>query len=276
MTNATKNLIKRLVTGTCLIVAAVLVLYFSSNSTFIRLVAAIFGCFSTYEFFNVTDTMEHEVWFVVTLILSVVLPFVNIPYYSVVLLIAFLLAVIVSVCMMTHKEKFHFGKPFPAMMLSLVVVLFFISIPQIRSVENGLYYLICPLLICITTDTAAYFIGRKWGKAKMLPSVSPNKTWEGAISGLVVSFVISIVFGLILQYGLGIIVQWKIFPYYALLTSVVGQFGDLTASIVKRIANVKDFGIILPGHGGVLDRLDSIVFAFAFTYLFICVGGFFI
>ena len=276
MTNSTKNLIKRLITGACLIVAATLILYFSSNDTFIRLIAAIFACFATYEFFNVTDTMEHEVGFVVTLLLSVVLPFVNIPYYTVVLLVAFLLAVIVSVCMMTYTEKFRLAKPFSAAMLSIVVALFFVALPKIRALENGLYYLICPLLICITTDTAAYFIGRKWGTTKMLPSVSPNKTWEGALAGLAISFVISIAFCLILQFCLGVFVKWKIFFTYALFTSVVGQFGDLTASIVKRIANVKDYGIILPGHGGVLDRLDSIVFAFAFTYLFCTLGGMFL
>lgn len=270
------NFLIRSITTAVIIIATIFILYFSGNDMFIRLVAAVFASFSVYEFFNVTDTMEHEGFFVLMMIAAVVLPFVRIPYYKTVLAIAFILACIVSVCMMLYKNRFHFGQPTTPSMLSAVVILFFIAIPELRAMENGLYYLLCSILICTTTDIAAYLIGKKWGKTKLIPAVSPNKTVEGAVAGIIVSFIFAVACGVVLQYTLGMIVNWKIYVQYALLTSAIGQFGDLTASIIKRIANVKDYGIILPGHGGFLDRLDSHAFCFAFTYLFCAFGGTFL
>lgn len=273
VSNKTSELIIRIIVASIIIIAAGFILYFSENERFIRLVAAVCACFATYEFFNVTDTMEHEFWFVATMIAAFVLPFVNIPRFEIFLLVAFLLAVIVGICMMAYKERFHFGKPLSAVMLSLVVTLFFIAIPKIRFLDNGLYYLIFSLVVCITTDSAAYLIGRKWGKTKLIPKVSPNKTVEGAVAGIVISFLISILLGIVLQFATHtLILDWHKFIYYLLFTSVVGQFGDLTASVIKRIACVKDYGVLLPGHGGIVDRLDSLAFVFAFTYLFIVFG----
>ena len=116
------------------------------------------------------------------------------------------------------------------------------------------------------TDSGAYLIGRKLGKHKLAPHVSPNKTWEGSIGGSLVSV---IVVGLYLAfspvkfaYGL---------PIMLLLTvvlSVGGQIGDLIESAFKRHYGVKDSGKILPGHGGILDRFDSLLFVLPLMHLF--------
>lgn len=119
-------------------------------------------------------------------------------------------------------------------------------------------------LITIITDSYAYFIGRLIGKNKLLEEISPNKTWEGTVGGSIVStFVCTVYYLTVINpnvsiYEISIIV---------LFLSLVGQFGDLFFSAIKRKYKVKDFSNIMPGHGGVLDRLDSIIFVLlAFTF----------
>ena len=109
--------------------------------------------------------------------------------------------------------------------------------------------------IVVASDVAAYFCGRTFGKRKIFPLISPGKTWEGFLGGLTAAGVVGVVLGIILggDWAAGCVLV-------ALLTSIAGVIGDLTESCVKRRAGVKDSGQILPGHGGVLDRLDSHLF----------------
>jgi len=109
--------------------------------------------------------------------------------------------------------------------------------------------------IVVASDVAAYFCGRTFGKRKIFPLISPGKTWEGFLGGLTAAGVVGVVLGIILggDWAAGCVLV-------ALLTSIAGVIGDLTESYVKRCAGVKDSGQILPGHGGVLDRLDSHLF----------------
>jgi phosphatidate cytidylyltransferase len=116
------------------------------------------------------------------------------------------------------------------------------------------------LVIFITwaNDSGAYFIGRKWGKTKLIPEISPNKTLEGSFAGVVFGMVVSVAVFLAFP-PLGDLGKAV---WLGLLIAVVGQVGDLIESAFKRTAGVKDSGSILPGHGGVLDRFDSLVFSF--------------
>lgn len=130
---------------------------------------------------------------------------------------------------------------------------------------SSLYYLVFLLLITVFTDTFAYVIGSLIGKHKMCPSVSPNKSWEGSIGGLVFGTFISTVF-----YVTAFDYTGNIFVLVlaVMFLSIVGQLGDLVFSCIKRNYGIKDYGNIMPGHGGVLDRLDSILFVvMAFSFL---------
>ena len=135
--------------------------------------------------------------------------------------------------------------------------------------EFDLNYLIFLLLLTMFTDIFAYVTGRLIGKHKMVPSISPNKTWEGFLGGTVLGVFISTVF-----YITAFSFTGNIFILIAIVTllSIVGQMGDLVFSSIKRYYNTKDFSNIMPGHGGALDRLDSILFvmlAFSFVSYFL-------
>jgi phosphatidate cytidylyltransferase len=108
------------------------------------------------------------------------------------------------------------------------------------------------LVLVWIADTAAYFVGRAWGKRKLAPAISPGKSWEGAIAGLVGAAAYAIICGWFID---GI--AWPAFLASAVLLAMVSIIGDLFESAAKRQAGVKDSGSLLPGHGGILDRIDS-------------------
>lgn len=120
------------------------------------------------------------------------------------------------------------------------------------------------ILIAVGTDVFAYFTGLLLGRHKLCPSISPKKTVEGALGGLVGSVVFCSLFGF-LVFGESI---WH-FVIIGLLGSIVAQIGDLSASIFKRKMGIKDFGNLIPGHGGILDRFDSLLFTATFVYYYV-------
>jgi phosphatidate cytidylyltransferase len=128
---------------------------------------------------------------------------------------------------------------------------------------NGLALSLLVIIVTWANDSGAYFVGKKWGKHKLWPQISPNKTIEGSLGGVLFGLIASVLIftivpdlgGLALAVGLGILIP------------VVGQIGDLVESAWKRSTGVKDSGVLLPGHGGVLDRFDSLLFTFMILHL---------
>lgn len=135
---------------------------------------------------------------------------------------------------------------------------------MLRLLPEGSSWLLLIMLIVMTNDSAAYYIGSAIGKRRLYPAVSPKKSVEGALGGLLGSLVGALVAKFTFFGSLGYIDALLA----ALLIGVVGQVGDLFESLLKRSFGVKDSGSLLPGHGGVLDRLDSIIFAAPVTYYF--------
>ncbi|HSH36827.1 phosphatidate cytidylyltransferase, partial [Schnuerera sp.] len=119
-------------------------------------------------------------------------------------------------------------------------------------------------IIAWGTDTFAYLTGSLFGKNKLCPKLSPKKTVEGSIGGIIGSIILTLIF--VKYYGLFPI--WKFF-LLAFLGSIIAQLGDLNASKIKRVTGIKDYGFIMPGHGGILDRFDSILFTAPFVYYFV-------
>jgi phosphatidate cytidylyltransferase len=134
-------------------------------------------------------------------------------------------------------------------------------------VPNGKWLLLFALAITWAADTTAYFVGRAMGKHPLAPHISPKKTWEGSIGGIVGSLIIGYVAKFFVPIPLGHLLAM------AFVANVAGQMGDLLESAYKRSAGVKDSGSLLPGHGGVLDRIDALVLCFPVVWYYLVISG---
>ncbi len=147
--------------------------------------------------------------------------------------------------------------PLPSILPTACIVLFvggaLFNASFLRITPDGLDLIVLLIAATFATDTGAYVVGRMIGSRKLAPSVSPGKTWEGAAGGLLAAILAGAVFALVLGYGN----QWIA---VAALLGITGQIGDLYVSRLKRHAGLDDSGTIFPGHGGMLDRLDSLSF----------------
>lgn len=130
------------------------------------------------------------------------------------------------------------------------------------------YLLYLSLTATYATDTFAYFVGSLLGKTKLYPAISPNKTIEGSIGGLVGGLIMVVLLGFALNWVYNINVHPIHFAAIGFLGGIFSQVGDLTASAVKRYCNVKDFGNLIPGHGGILDRIDSLLFVLPVVHVY--------
>lgn len=134
--------------------------------------------------------------------------------------------------------------------------------PLLRSQGAGMEWVLFLLAVTFATDTGAYFIGRALGKRPLAPSISPSKTWEGAVGGTLAALAAGFV---AYQFMATQAPVWQVVAL-AGIAGIAGQVGDLAESKLKRFFDAKDSGSILPGHGGILDRLDSIVFSLPVVY----------
>lgn len=140
----------------------------------------------------------------------------------------------------------------------------------LRFVPDGSSWLVIGTAITACSDTGAYFVGRSIGRNKLCPNISPNKTIEGAVGGIVAGLAAAAGFALLLQLSF----SWTFLLLSAFLLSIVGIIGDLTESIVKRGTGTKDSGTLLAGHGGILDRVDSLLFVGPVLYYLLLLPAF--
>ena len=143
--------------------------------------------------------------------------------------------------------------------------------------------LLMTILTSAMNDTFALFVGKAMGKRKLIPGISPNKTVAGAVAGLAASVVFSVAIPLAVvavdrhfsgNVAMTMPAPWWAFAIFGLVAGVISQLGDLTASLVKRYCGIKDYGKLFPGHGGMMDRLDAILFTAAAVYAFFTALGY--
>ncbi|MEQ2455013.1 phosphatidate cytidylyltransferase [Flavonifractor hominis] len=147
-----------------------------------------------------------------------------------------------------------------AFFLTLVIPFFLSTFLRIRQMEVWEPVIVLPLVVAFISDAFALFAGMAFGRHKLAPELSPKKTVEGAVGGLVGAVVCTVLYGVLLQFVFHFEVQYFYLGIYGALGSLVSQLGDLSFSYIKREYGLKDFGNIFPGHGGVLDRFDSVIF----------------
>ena len=154
----------------------------------------------------------------------------------------------------------------------LVIPWAFSCMLQLRMLPHGAGMVLMPLVAAFCSDSAALFTGMACGRHKMAPLVSPHKTVEGAVGGILFNVFFFLVMGICYAWymravGTPVTVHYLTMGLLAVPTALIGMLGDLSASMIKRQCGVKDFGTIMPGHGGVMDRFDSVLFVSPFLYV---------
>lgn len=179
---------------------------------------------------------------------------------------SFVMILLLLIYTVLVKNRFTFAHAAFSVLSAFYVGMGFYYLTATR--EAGLLFIVYALIVVWTTDSGAYFIGRKLGKKKLWPEISPNKTVEGFLGGIGSAVVFAIVFQLIYPVSSSLLLLVSI----TVVASIIGQLGDLVESALKRNYNVKDSGKLLPGHGGILDRFDSLLFVLPLLHLLHFVG----
>jgi len=228
---------------------------------------AIWGLLAILEFYRLVAAAKVPPLYYFGLVWTLLL--ILSPHFSyesagVFLITSFIVLSLIWLLLRSHKETAFTswawtlaGILYVGWLLSYLVAL--------RGFDAGRGWAFLALFCTFGSDSAAFFVGRTWGKRYLAPSISPGKTWEGAIAGIfgamIVSVGLAVLFGLPLGYGQAILLGF--------LVSVFGQSGDLAESLFKRNMGAKESGKLIPGHGGVLDRMDSVVFAGVVVYYYV-------
>ena len=174
------------------------------------------------------------------------------------IMILVFLVLLFSEMMMDHV-KVRFEALAISMAGGFLVPYLLSAVIRILVLNLGRYLVLIPFVLAFISDAGAYFVGRRFGKHKLSPVVSPNKTLEGSLGGILAAVIGMVVYAIILHV-LKFRVNYLVAVLYGVLGSIAGSFGDLCFSVIKRQTGLKDYGTLIPGHGGVLDRFDSMVF----------------
>lgn len=189
---------------------------------------------------------------------------------NMIFLIIYLVIVYLMLQLIFHRNKFTLDD-IAVTLLGIIYIPFLLSfIFLVRFLDNGFVLTWLVFVGTFSTDTCAYFIGKFFGKKKLLPGISPNKTVAGGIGGVVGSIMFTTAFGIFYANGVeGLQIPFYHYIAMGLVCGIIAQIGDWAASAIKRSVGIKDFGHIFPGHGGLLDRIDSLLFVAPAIYFYL-------
>ena len=257
---------KRVITALWGIPLLIVIIWFGGELGFTILVA-IWGVLAVFEFYRMVAGAKVPPLTYFGLIWTLL--FILSPHFNYDTLIPLLLtsAVILSlIWLLLRRQKEEAFISWAWTIAGILYVGWLLSyLVALRGLDAGRDWVFFALFTTFGSDTAAFFAGRALGRHHLAPSISPGKTWEGAIAGvfgaIIVSLLLVTLLSLPLGYGQAILL--------GLIVSIFGQLGDLVESLLKRNMGVKESGKLLPGHGGVLDRMDSVVFAGIVVYYYV-------
>ena len=272
---------KRIITGVIASLLVLILLFLRDTVVFNIAVAAII-VLAMFEALWATKIVTNKPLLIVCILYSAIVPFFQMfKFYpaGVAISSVFLLAMLLIV--LIQHEKIDLRQVTYAFTLSLLIPFAYSSLLYLNAIArysehytetDSLFLLLFAMLGAWICDTGAYFTGTFFGKHKLASKISPKKTVEGAIGGIVSVITVDVCVGLVWQFGFvkdSGQVNFALLILLAVFTSVCGMIGDLTFSFIKREVKIKDFGNIMPGHGGLLDRTDSLIMTAPCTLLFV-------
>lgn len=257
---------------TSIVCIPILILVVVYGNIFLKIALMLVSLIGIYEFYRAVNKNTNkdikrinDIGYLFTIIYYVILLKFSLYSYFIFTSI-FILVLMIS--MLLHSDKYNI-KDVAITFMGFYYVCFLLShIILVREQPNGFIFVWLIFITAWGSDTGAYFTGKAIGRTKLVPKLSPNKTVEGAIGGVVLSAILCIIYGLCMDKLFNTNLQNLFIGLIVIgvVGSIVGQLGDLTASAIKRYTGIKDYGNLIPGHGGILDRFDSILFTAPLVY----------
>ncbi|MFI3206918.1 MAG: phosphatidate cytidylyltransferase [Clostridia bacterium] len=262
----------RIISGIVILLFGLAIIVFNSSFPLsLNIVIAIISAGCVYELIKVVGLLKRWEFLFPSMIVSVLVPFSGIAFNGTFTLYCIYSFVMFLVLILHHKTV-TFKDLVVVYSMCLMIPSALQTIVNIRALSDnhGMFFVLIAIGSAWVPDIGAYFAGTFFGKHKLCPDISPKKTVEGFVGGIIFSIIVMMVAGYVfseLIYGGTVAVNYLSLAIIGAVCSLISVVGDLSFSIVKRNCGVKDFGNLIPGHGGFLDRFDSVIFTSPFVYL---------
>ena len=264
-------MLKRILVGVVFL-PIVFVVLFVLPPIWTAIMVAFIASMASYELLRATGVAHHNRTYLYTSLCAALIPFgiyLTGSGWQISYAVPVALCMVLLMCALFMQAIIRFGGedsiPMEHVMVGLfagaIIPAFLSCLLQLRMMGNGKFLVLLPIISAFLTDSGAYFVGMFFGKHRGVTKVSPNKSLEGYIGGIVAGALFMLLYGVVLEKVVGIIPSYPVMAVYGLVGSAVTELGDLSFSLIKRQFGVKDYGNLLPGHGGMMDRFDSMVFA---------------
>lgn len=259
---------------TSVICAPILIIILLCPSILVTITVIVASMIGLYEYYKTVGLLAHRGLCAMGIVAAVIIPIGLMLSIQETLILVYVYVVALFLIMLIYNKRVK-AADIAMLLLGIIYIPYFLSyIIHIRSMEFGRFFIWLVFIGAFSTDTCAYFAGRMFGRHKLCPDISPKKTVEGAIGGVVGAGIIFVLFGIVVNnvfagFMCGLRFNLLLLFVLGLIAAVVSEIGDLVASSIKRQYDIKDFGNILPGHGGILDRCDSIILVAPTIFLFL-------
>lgn len=273
-------MLTRIISGAVGVLIAIIVIIF--HDTFVlNLAIGLISAIMIYEILNAIKSFKTYIISLPSVIYGAIMPFLMSTKYA--FLVTFVYVLCIFGASIIYHNKIKYTKTLTTIACSILISASMCTLISLHETGMllqklsgvkylGVMYLIMGLCGAWIADTAAYFVGTFLGKNKLCPEISPKKTIEGFAGGILVTGLLFILINLVYSKIVsGVSVNYFNLCILGMLLAVVGTIGDLSASILKRQCGIKDYGNIMPGHGGLMDRFDSVLFVAPFLYAFVTV-----
>lgn len=242
------------------------VVLFFLPPVFLAVLLACITARASFELLRATKVAHHNGMYFFTALAAAAIPvgcWLGLGYLVVPMAAVFLMLTLFGIAIRLYDEEraVRVEDVFMCMFGGMVIPMCLSALVQLKCMDHGRYLVLLPVICAFLTDAGAYFAGVFLGKHRGITKVSPNKSLEGYIGGILSGGIFLLLYGVILQQFAGLTVSLPIMAVYGLIGSTVTEVGDLSFSLIKRQFGIKDYGDLLPGHGGMLDRFDSMTFA---------------
>lgn len=254
------------------VILSPLIIVLFIGGIYLKVLVAIVSLLGIYEFFNIMRMKNYKpltsIAIALTLFYYILIIFNKSSLNVTFLILAFSLFIMLSVPVL--NDKYNFIDVAITLLGFFYVSVFFSFIVLVSEKDFGKYIVWTIFISAWMCDTVAYYSGKFFGKNKLCPKVSPKKTIEGSIGGLIGSTLGCMGFGIFIN-NIGVNIPLFNFILIGFISGIFSQMGDLVASSIKRFIGVKDYSNLIPGHGGILDRFDSILFSSVVVYYYVTI-----